>query len=217
MIDSTAQAYEFILYCYFGDMSNPIEAAIDRAYIDMASHTLRGFAGEDYKRKWALRYAASEKIKEMLEKISEDFDEWHKETCRMIQKTYEDKKIDFSYGQAQKWINMTTKYLYVFSLVFADRKDKRLTAIPEFIINHHEKLHIPIDNFILLEQGLVKYRPWSRMDEDTYNKCRSDLEGKDIDWELENWNNASYVQKANDISSYARYKFDKKNCNNCGV
>lgn len=207
-MDSTTQAYEFILYCYFGDMANPIEAAIDRAYIDMASHTLRGF-GKDYHIKWELRFMASEKIKEMLKNISKDYDDWHGKTCKIIQKIYNDKGIDFSYGQAQKWINMTTKYLYVFSLIFADREDERLFVIPEAIIKHHEKLHIPIDNYILSELQLDKFAPWSKMDEDMYNECRNNFVGKDIDWELENWNTVSNAKKVNDIASYARYKHEE--------
>lgn len=199
------QAYEFILYCYFGDMKDPVEAAIDRAYVDMASHTLTGF-GEDYETKWALRYSASEKIKESLKDISDDFDKWHQQTCKRICKIYGDKGIEFTYGQAQKWINMTNKYLYVFSLIFEDWKDERLCHIPILIKNHHEKLHIPIDNYILEELKLSKYAPWSKMDENSYNDCRREFENRDIDWELENWNIASNTHKVNDKTSYARYK-----------
>ena len=56
MEDLTKKAYNFILQCYFGDMSDPVEAAIDRAYSDMASHTLKGF--KDYYEKWECRFEA---------------------------------------------------------------------------------------------------------------------------------------------------------------
>lgn len=112
----------------------------------------------------------------------------------------------FTYGQAQKWINMTNKYLYVFSLIFEDWKDERLCHIPILIKKHHEKLHIPIDNYILEELKLSKYAPWSKMDENSYNDCRREFENRDIDWELENWNIASDTHKVKDKTSYARYK-----------
>lgn len=41
----------------------------------------------------------------------------------------------FTYGQAQKWINMTNKYLYVFNLIFEDWNDERLCHIPILIKN----------------------------------------------------------------------------------
>lgn len=52
------------------------------------------------------------------------FDKWHNEQCEMLLKKFEDfKRVrddkvmgPFSYGIAQKWINMTFKYLYVYTL-----------------------------------------------------------------------------------------------------
>lgn len=63
MNDLERKCHNFILQCYFGDMENPIDAAIDRAYVDMASHTLKGFAEHQYQEKWELRFEASSKIK----------------------------------------------------------------------------------------------------------------------------------------------------------
>lgn len=51
MNDLERKCHNFILQCYFGDMENPIDAAIDRAYVDMASHTLKGFAEHQYQEK----------------------------------------------------------------------------------------------------------------------------------------------------------------------
>ena len=62
MNDLERKCHNFILQCYFGDMENPIDAAIDRAYVDMASHTLKGFAEHQYQEKWELRFEASSKI-----------------------------------------------------------------------------------------------------------------------------------------------------------
>lgn len=68
------ESHNFILQCYFGDMENPIDAAIDRAYVDMASHTLKGFAEHQYQEKWELRFEASSKIKKALDLLDAESD-----------------------------------------------------------------------------------------------------------------------------------------------
>lgn len=49
------------------------------------------------------------------------FNGWHKTTCGLIQNQYgkvnEDKER-FSYGNAQKWVNMTLKYIYTLYWLF---------------------------------------------------------------------------------------------------
>lgn len=104
MNDLERKCHNFILQCYFGDMENPIDAAIDRAYVDMASHTLKGFAEHQYQEKWKLRFAASSKIKEALGLLDaeSDYTSWHCELCGKLQKVYTEKRL--SYGQAQKWV-----------------------------------------------------------------------------------------------------------------
>lgn len=127
-------------------MENPIDAAIDRAYVDMASHTLKGFAEHQYQEKWELRFEASSKIKEALGLLDaeSDYTSWHCELCGKLQKVYTEKRL--SYGQAQKWVNMTTKYLQVFAVIFKSiDDDEGLSKIPEFFWNaaNIKKLHIP--------------------------------------------------------------------------
>lgn len=73
------------------------------------------------------------------------FDDWHKMECRKIIEKMEkpycgEKKLfkpkaTFTYGQAQKWVNMTLKYLWLLDL------------LPQVI--EEESLHVPIDSFIL--------------------------------------------------------------------
>ena len=102
MNDLERKCHNFILQCYFGDMENPIDAAIDRAYVDMASHTLKGFAEHQYQEKWELRFEASSKIKKALDLLDaeSDYTSWHCELCGKLQKVYTEKRL--SYGQAQK-------------------------------------------------------------------------------------------------------------------
>lgn len=73
-----------------------------------------------------------------------DFDDWHKAKCEEIinfMNNSIDKSNtnilnkDFTIGQAQKWINMTLKYLWL------------LDALPKNICE--KDLHIPIDSYII--------------------------------------------------------------------
>lgn len=67
------------------------------------------------------------------------FDEWHSEICKKLVEFYGNIKTGddnfFTYGNAQKWVNMTMKYLWMLGL------------LPENI--KEEDLHIPIDSFIM--------------------------------------------------------------------
>lgn len=126
-----------------------------------------------------------------------DFDSWHESICQQIESTMNDKKSEllkekFTIGQAQKWVNMTLKYLWL------------LDMLPEGI--SETDLHVPIDSFILkaLEKnisdishkdGTYKYKEdaWSRMDKYENYKCLQDkikevAKGSNpIDWESKAW------------------------------
>lgn len=73
-----------------------------------------------------------------------NFDDWHKAKCREIinfMNNSIDKsntnilKKDFTIGQAQKWVNITLKYLWL------------LNALPTGV--KPEYLHVPIDSYII--------------------------------------------------------------------
>lgn len=76
---------------------------------------------------------------------SSDFDKWHKAKCEEIinfmnnsidkSNTKILKEEKFTIGQAQKWVNMTLKYLWL------------LNALPTGI--KPEYLHVPIDSYII--------------------------------------------------------------------
>ena len=76
-----------------------------------------------------------------------DFSAWHEEVCRNLRN-----KTAFSYGNAQKLLNMTIKYLYLINssgMVFNGEiydfrgwYDYRLKVF-------EKRFHIPIDNFVL--------------------------------------------------------------------
>lgn len=93
----------------------------------------------------------------------EAFDTWHKKKCNIIIdliKTEKSEKYDyeivkgFTYGQAQKWLNMTLKYLWLFNLLPAGLDEKLL--------------HVPVDSYII---DAVKAEPSSDIKYGLGQKC----------------------------------------------
>jgi len=79
------------------------------------------------------------------------FDDWHEKTCNELVKKASDwerkgvhlfKKGGFTYGHAQKWVNMTLKNMLVMNSW--GLWSEKLNRFAEF-------MHIPIDNYILAE------------------------------------------------------------------
>ena len=216
MNDLEKKCYCFVLQCYFGDITDPVSAAIDRAYVDMASHTLKGFAAEEYVQKWEYRYRASEAIRNKMQetdKMRRNYDSWHDELCKALQGIYDEKSSGLlAYGQAQKWVNMAAKYLLVFAVIFRSMDDpKKLQSIPEFFREEAaiQKLHIPLDSFIMQQYNVSECGPWSKMDRDQYEACRARIKGKTLKDELEDWGAAANLHRADDKKSYAAYKEQK--------
>lgn len=134
--------------------------------------------------------------------IDEQFGLWHKAKCEEIMDTmntavFQDdslilKSNSFTYGLAQKWVNMTLKYLWLLDMLPED-----LTA---------KSLHVPIDSFILKKMqedvdeirkdgDTYKYKgkSWSQLDDyDVYLDIQAkigQIAGKTfpIEWEGPAW------------------------------
>ena len=135
--------------------------------------------------------------------IDEQFGLWHKAKCEEIMSTMNTagfpddslilKNNSFTYGLAQKWVNMTLKYLWL------------LDKLPEGLTE--KSLHVPIDSFILekLQEENVdeikrdgdtyKYigKSWSQLDDyDVYLDIQAkigQIAGKTfpIEWEGSAW------------------------------
>ena len=217
MNDLEKKCYCFILQCYFGDMADPVNAAIDRAYVDMASHTLKGFAEEEYRQKWKCRYCASETIKNAVQKTEEmrqNYNSWHNKLCNELQSIYVEKaKYQLTYGQAQKWVNMATKYLLVFAVIFKNMDDQeKLDSIPNFFreADAIQKLHIPLDSFIMQQYKVNNFGPWSKMNREQYEAYRTQIKDKTLQDELEDWGVAANLHRADDKKSYAAYVKEQK-------
>ena len=151
----------FLKAIYFGDLSNSVKAASTRAYLDM-NRTIR-FEGMLPSRRMELREKVNKIFEEKLKilfsriiKCQDDFDSWHRDVCSMIRQKYRDESVMLTYGQAQKWVNMTIKYLYVLGATTFD--------------DYFDFLHIPLDNYVfdVAKESLGITRPtlaWSKWDD----------------------------------------------------
>ena len=148
---------EYLCKVYFIDISNPIKASIKRAYLDFCRtlHGLREYEGLRDNAEKVLERQINELFKLEIDS-QESFDQWHKSCCDKLIQCFE-VYGNFHYGQAQKWINMSLKYIFVF--------DQQLTD------NIYQYFHIPIDNVVL--EGLKGMKriysftfccPWSKID-----------------------------------------------------
>lgn len=181
---------DFLKVLYFGSIENPFDAASRRAYLDF-NRTIR-FMGTPDSERAVLRETVTAYLKQEITRMATDdivnqkaFDEWHRGVCEHIRSVYHTQNIEFFYGQAQKWLNMTIKYLFVLGAVSFD--------------NVFKYLHIPIDNYIFdiakAEYGIAvpKVR-WSRWDDYTgqylayQEKLRSVISGYEpLRWEFKYW------------------------------
>ena len=190
---------DFLYGLYFGAFDDVYDAATNRAYRDM-NRTIRFCGMTDEKRK-EIRLRVNELIRISVQEIQRKneidqkfFDDWHKKLCDAIIEKYEMNGITFTYGQAQKWINMTLKYLYVLD----SQKIEKL----------FKYCHVPLDNYVfdISEKlfGIEKTKiPWSRWC-DYHNqymayqiKLRNSIKNEaPLRWEFKAWlQEARGVQK----------------------
>lgn len=194
---SNGEKENFLLYLYFGNIKDEIETSIEKAYLDF-SRTLHGFQKQDnstYIKDMAKALLKTEIIDIANANIcnQHQFDKWHKECCDKLILKFEE--FPFHYGQAQKWINMTFKYLLILDC-------KRIESIYGY-------LHIPLDNIIL--ENLERFGApamkcaWSRISNyDDYMDFqmwfRNKFEGNPLDDEFKIWldETANLVIKKNE-------------------
>lgn len=171
---------DYLIYLYFGARQNFLRACIKRAYRDFSRtlHNLSDLEGkEDVKRK------AGELLETSLIHLKSfsdssftiiNFDDWHKGTCYKIISLFNERDFQFFVGQAQKWINMSMKYVFTLG-------EQRIQGF-EFV---YPFCHIPFDN-IIIEKLAQKYKDfpsfscsWSRLDNyDEYLQRQSWLRQK---------------------------------------
>lgn len=148
--DQNKYSNDFLFFSYFGFTSDDIEKedihevikkCADRAYLDL-NRTLK--VKDKKTEAKEVREQISDKLSEWIndwilneyEKPGYDYDRQHSKICRDICRDIcSCKEIIFTYGQAQKWLNMTMKYLVVIHAI----TDIKLIKM----------LHIPVDSYIL--------------------------------------------------------------------
>lgn len=192
MISVDTKILDFLKILYFGVTDNPFEAASKSAYTDMC-RTIR-FNGKngDMIRK-AVDKLLEERIPELVSISSaEEFTKWHYSVCSKIVEMYKVAGIEFYVGQAQKWTNMTLKYLYVL--------------VPDVVEPFYAFLHIPLDNYIMdiakKQYGIPLFScAWSRISEyqdyfDYEEMLMEVIDGLPLDWEFAKWVESTCRQKA---------------------
>ena len=241
-IDKTV--FDTLIYFCFGFTLNEeadkiVEIIIKKAYNDATNQGAFNtkIPKEDISRK-KLVEEIKQKVVEQLKKEllryqhhtgKEFFDEWHNNICKIILSFYEEINEDkslFTYGNAQKIINMSLKYLYMLSKVdnFSEIKSG-LRSILEEIRKDEYYLNIPIDSYIIdsLWEKTDIYLPilsgdrnkqyshnyehvegWSNWTEKMYMNLigsinKSNLfDGKTpLDWESEQWIAQAKIRRGN--------------------
>ncbi len=155
---------EFLVYLYFGAGPDYLRKAVDRAYLDF-SRTLHGIS--NLTSKDVLREEVAKELRQIFADLRQsrgvncqsEFDGWHRTTCQRIIAFYNRYGYDCMHvGQAQKWVNMTFKYIFVLG-------KSRVSGFGEW----YPYCHVPLDN-ILLDRlagyGLPQFEcAWSRIDD----------------------------------------------------
>jgi hypothetical protein len=167
-IPTSADQYEYLLRLYFGSESDRLACCIDRAYRDF-NRTLHGFAKISESKR--LRDQGSALVRSFLTGLVDprsacldqpSFDKRHQTTCTELRSAYAAAGfVEFRDGQAQKWLNMALKYVFVFG-------ETRLPGYTQVF----ELAHIPLDNIILEELrefgGPRLGTAWSRISYEKY-------------------------------------------------
>ncbi len=211
MSNITSETLEFLWYSYFGvsvetaqktDKDEIMKICAEKAYLDM-NRTLSFESDERNDFRPDICGLIIEEIKNSIFTTAEnDFDDVHNAVCNKIIKVANEKSVlknDLEYGQAQKWLNMTLKYMWLMGLW-----EEELSALKDV-------LHVPVDSYIIeavwenekvslpLNKGkrnsaysYDKVKPWSKWEEDEYKEfqksLRENLNNKSpIEWEGPVW------------------------------
>lgn len=168
-----AEIHKFLLQSLFGKINNKQQAAIDRAYRDF-NRTLKDFYtdkatdSKEIKRSNNIKKETIRKkwniiVSQFIDKVlynsianQEDFDKIHEDFCNQLIDSNNKQYNKLTRGQAQKWLNMTLKYLIILE--------------EDGIEINMQYFHIPIDNVIqdILEAKLnipKEFPTWSQIDD----------------------------------------------------
>lgn len=204
-------AIDFLFYSYFRlDLNSStydiVNSAIDKAYLDAVQQgAYNTLVPANMKDKSAeIKDLAKNQILEFLSSVSrDDYRIKHDTCCDNLVDLYSEIRNKnnselqaFTFGNAQKWVNMTTKYIYLICVVFSNITEQHpfKESIYSKYVDFEDILEIPIDSFILekiwndfpqVELPLRdnhnrngkwsndKVIPWSQWDKDMYVSFRN--------------------------------------------
>lgn len=141
----TATYSEALDYWYRRPIYSDIYDAVVKIAFTTLARTIRGIQKNPNRNliKIEANQYLTERLKNMSPKNQTEFDIWHKETSDNLIALFDKYDQKFTFGQAQKWINMALKHL----------------ALADYSIvkNYYQFCHIPIDNYIIkgLKTNLV--------------------------------------------------------------
>lgn len=181
---------DFYKVIYFGAITDSMAATSNRAYLDL-NRTIR-FNKIPQEKRDSLRCSVTLLFKKEILALVEagvdsqnGYDSWNHRICWEMRTYYREAGVEFHYGQVQKWLNMTMKYLYVSGEYTFD--------------DLFQFLHVPIDkNVFSIARKELGIRPpttaWSRWDDYnrqymTYQKeLHSKIRGySPLRWEFKFW------------------------------
>jgi len=156
---SETEQNKFLRRLYFGQGHDYLLLCLERAYLDMCrtAHGISQFPSAYSAAITLLHQRLSQLASQKCHLDSERFDKWHESICLDLVASYQqhDYRL-FSIGQAQKWINMAFKYVYVIGR----------NELPGFA-SFYSLCHIPIDNIIIKHSafaGAPRFKcAWSRI------------------------------------------------------
>lgn len=183
------------------DSEAAIRRATDLAYLDLR-RTLWGMG--THQDALMLKKQTRESVSQFVHSLGDvksqaEFDEVHQEWCDETISFFEEhphdlkEDFEFHYGQAQKWLNMTLKYLATLG---------NTTVLEVYLY-----LHAPIDDDVFTRAALVLKIPipqrrgmkwsWSRLNYEAYWAYQLALrqavaessggKGNVLDWETDEW------------------------------
>ena len=191
---------DYLVHLYFRAGPYDLSKCIKTAYLDF-SRTLHGL-GEESDDKEKLYGEATKELEQRFLRLQSNpgiadqaaFDDWHRAIYQQLFAIYNNHgynapKRHLFVGQAQKWINMTFKY--IFTLAALD--EKRLSGFGEV----YPFCHAPLDN-VFISRLVEEYDfswlscAWSRLDDyDEYlayqKRIRREFELVPLDVEFRLW------------------------------
>ena len=185
----------FLLQCLFRGLDDPYGLSMNRAYLDFC-RTLRI---ADKEKAEGARRNAEKVLRNEVHSIlaaccthQDQYDSWHYGVCQKLEKEYEPSGCTLTLGHAQKWVNMTLKYLCV-------QKDNQAIAVLQY-------LHAPLDSYVFqaAKEQLNLDPPcqaWSKLsDYQDYIAYQSAIRERSsqpaLVWEFAAWNVTASQQKA---------------------